>query len=395
MGFPPGRASPSRFEYLKDYPVLYVDDEEPNLVVFRGSFNDEFEVVCASSATEALRIMGEKRIAVLLADHRMRDMTGVELCETVRERHPSVLRILVTAYSDMKTAIDAINRGGVVRYLAKPWRLDDVRQVLRDAVARVHLESTVRSLNVEILDRERLATLAAMRARLLHDLANLNIAVEGACVRLEALVDPLHAALESEVFAQVQDAVTNLRMAVDHISQLHHKRTQAARLAPASKGYYPVHDVVETVRELMRGEIAASSLRVLTDCPPDIVMWADRTDVSRILMNLISNSIHAIESAGIRNGEIRIRVSREGPLVSLEVADNGPGVSPRLARRIFEPAFTTRSERGGSGLGLAICRELAQANDGTVDLLGTTRSKEGTGGGAQFLVRLPTGPRHD
>jgi signal transduction histidine kinase len=259
-------------------------------------------------------------------------------------------------------------------------------------VARAHLENTVRSLNAEIIDRERLATLAAMRARLLHDLGNLNLAVQGSCLRLESLLGSLKTALDRELFVLVQDAVSNLRMAVDHITSLHQKREQAARLTAAAKGYYPVTDIFETVRELMRGELNGSTARLLTEAQPNQVIWADRTDVSRILMNLISNAMHAIEGAGIHGGEIRLRATPEGSNVTITVQDNGPGVPQRLAKRIFEPAFTTRSERGGSGLGLAICRELAHANDGTVELLESVRPRQ-VAGGAQFVVRLPSGPQ--
>ncbi|MBP7127627.1 hybrid sensor histidine kinase/response regulator [Myxococcota bacterium] len=391
MGHNDPRQKVGSIEYQRDYPILYVDDEEPNLVVFRGSFGEEFDLVTASSGEAALRILSQRRIAVLLADHRMRDMTGIELCEAVRERHPTVQRILVTAYSDQKTAIDAINRGGVSRYLAKPWRLEEVRQVLHEAVERAHLESTVRSLSAEILDRERLATLAAMRARLLHDLANVNMAIQGSAQRLEGLVPVLRSNLDTDLFLQVQDAVSNLRMAVDHMTMLHQKREQAARLSPASKNYWSVMEILESVRELTRAEVSLSA-RLVIQCPQDLVVWADRTDVCRILMNLLTNAAHAIESTGVRDGEIRVRAVAEGSSVLLEVSDNGPGVPHRLSKRIFEPAFTTRSDRGGSGLGLAICRELALANDGTVDLVEPgNKTKENTG--ATFQVRLPSRPQ--
>jgi signal transduction histidine kinase len=392
MGDGQSRGNGTRFEYLRDYPVLYVDDEAPNLFVFQSTFSDEFEVLTASSAEEALKLMAGRRIAVLLADHRMKDMTGVELCEAVREKHPHVGRILVTAYSDQKTAIDAINRAGVARYLAKPWRLDDVRQVLREAIARAHLENTVRSLNAEIIDRERLATLAAMRARLLHDLANLNLSVQGSCMSLEALLPRAREGLGEHDWVQMREAVSNLRMAVDHMTSLHQKREQAARLAPASKAYWPVHEILDTVRELTRGEILCAGARLEMDCAHDLRVFADRTDVARILINLLSNALHAIEAAGVHPGEVRIRAYRNDETTALEVSDNGAGVPRRLARRIFEPAFTTRADHGGSGLGLAICRELAMANDGTVDLVEPRRDRKAASGGAQFVVRLPEKP---
>jgi signal transduction histidine kinase len=179
---------------------------------------------------------------------------------------------------------------------------------------------------------------------------------------------------------------------VDHLTILHQKREQATRLSPASKCYWPVSEILESVREMTRAEIARTA-RLFLQCSPQLVVWADPTDISRILMNLVTNSAHAIESTGTRNGEIRVRATLEGDNVLIEVADNGPGVPHRLAGRIFDPAFTTRSDRGGSGLGLAICRELAQVNNGTVELLEPPKNAKDGPAGATFQVRLPAHPQ--
>jgi signal transduction histidine kinase len=371
-------------EYLRDYPVLYVDDEEPNRVVFAATFGDEFDVLCAGSADEALRIIGESGVAVMLADQRMPVRTGIELCEAVRERFPTVLRLLVTAYSDQSTAIEAINRGGVMRYLTKPWSLEEVRLVLREAVERAHLESTVRLLRTAIIERERVGTLAAMRARVLHDLANLDMVVAEACASLEFLTEPLRRALSGELYTEVEAAVSKLRTAVEHITNLHRRRAQTAQLVPGSRRLHRLTELLETVRELVRGEISGSA-RLTIDCAEHLHVFADRTDVSRILMNLITNARQAIDDAGVRRGEIRVAAAHRDHRIEIEVTDNGPGVSADVARRIFEPAFTTRGESGGWGLGLAICRELAQANDGTVELLPPAPG----GGGARFRVTIP------
>lgn len=375
-------------EYLRDYPVLYVDDEEPNRVVFAATFGDEFNVLCAASADEAVRVIAESDVAVMLADQRMPVRTGIELCEMVRERYPTVLRLLVTAYSDQSTAIEAINRGGVMRYLTKPWSLDEVRLVLREAVERAHLESTVRLLRTAIIERERVGTLAAMRARVLHDLANLDMVVAEACTSLEFLLEPLRRALEPKVLSEVEAAVSKLRVAVEHITDLHRRRSQTAQLAPGSRKIHRLIEVVETVKELVRGEISGSA-RLSIECPDEAVVWADRTDVSRILMNLITNARQAIEDAGVRRGEIHITAASRDHGTDIDVTDNGPGVPPDVSRRIFEPAFTTRGESGGWGLGLAICRELAQANDGTIELL----PERPPLGGAHFRLTIPSRPK--
>ena len=141
--------------YSEQYPVLYVDDEQPNLLVFQSYFSEDFTIICASSASEALDILERRRVSILFADKKMPGMDGIELCELVKKKYPSILRILVTAFSDQQTAIDSINRGGVIRYLLKPWNVEEVEQILRDLVSRAHLETMVRKLQAGIVEKER------------------------------------------------------------------------------------------------------------------------------------------------------------------------------------------------------------------------------------------------
>src|ERR1041384_4928644 len=95
------------------YPILYVDDEPQNLFAFRYALEDRFTVLTANDPREAVRVLEREDIAVLMCDQRMPMMTGVEVCRRAREIKPDVVRIMVTAYSDMQVAIDAINQGQV------------------------------------------------------------------------------------------------------------------------------------------------------------------------------------------------------------------------------------------------------------------------------------------
>src|SRR5688500_14015445 len=97
----------------KLYPILFVDDEPQNLVVFRYAMEESFTVLTAQTGVEALQIMQRQQIAVLLADQRMPEMNGVELCARAREVQPEAVRIIITAYADIHAAIDAINKGQV------------------------------------------------------------------------------------------------------------------------------------------------------------------------------------------------------------------------------------------------------------------------------------------
>src|SRR5678815_933321 len=120
-----------RDRIFKDAAVLYVDDEAANLTSFAYCFDDQFLVRTAGSAEEAMLILSREPVALLLADQRMPGMTGAQLCALARERHPDVVRMIVTAYADIGDAVAAINTGQVARYILKPWREEAMLEILQ------------------------------------------------------------------------------------------------------------------------------------------------------------------------------------------------------------------------------------------------------------------------
>src|SRR5262245_2395128 len=116
--------------------VLYVDDEESNRRVFVANFRGRFPLLTASDGEEALAILarGAPTIGVLITDQRMPGMSGVELLERAREVAPAVGRMVLTAFSDVQVAMDAVNRGQVGRYFVKPWNREQLGAALQDAL---------------------------------------------------------------------------------------------------------------------------------------------------------------------------------------------------------------------------------------------------------------------
>src|SRR5687767_10291527 len=127
-------------EAYRDYPILYVDDEPQNLLTLRYALDDEFTVLTASTGAEAMQVLEQRSIAVLLCDQRMPGMTGVEVCRRARDLRPDVVRIIVTAYADLQAAVDAINQGQVARYVTKPWRNDELIELLRATIDLVRVQ---------------------------------------------------------------------------------------------------------------------------------------------------------------------------------------------------------------------------------------------------------------
>lgn len=366
-----------------DCPILYVDDEGPNIVVFESTFGEEFEIVTATSGEQALELLDRLPIAVLVADQRMPGMSGIDLCERVREWHPGVVRVLVTAYSDQKTAIEAINRGGLHRYLTKPWDVWEVRQILADAITRVQLERTVAALRTTIAERERMVTIGFIRARILYDLANVTTTLLMTSSNLEHHVQDLGDVLPPGIANEVSHELGELRRALGYLVRLHDKtRTVLARPTPSR---YFVAPLVRDAVELVRAELGRT-IQITIDVSDTATIWVDRTDLTRILLNLFQNARRAIDSAG-GSGEIRVSAELSEDRVRVFVADDGVGIEPSDVGRIFRAETNLRTRSLGTGLGLPICRELARANNGEIGLLSTSPLK-----GACFYLDFPARP---
>jgi DNA-binding NtrC family response regulator len=115
------------------HSLLLVDDEPEILFSLQGLLRREFRLHTAGSADEAIRILEQHPIDIVMTDQRMPEITGVELMKRVRTEHPSAIRIVFTGYADIKAVIDAINHGGLFRYLTKPWDPDELIDVLHEA----------------------------------------------------------------------------------------------------------------------------------------------------------------------------------------------------------------------------------------------------------------------
>jgi response regulator RpfG family c-di-GMP phosphodiesterase len=106
--------------------VLYVDDEMNNLVSFKAVFRIKYNVFTAISGEEAIKILDANDIHVIVTDQRMPGMTGVEFLESILDRHPDPMRILLTGYADLNAVIDAVNKGKIFHYLSKPWNEEEL-----------------------------------------------------------------------------------------------------------------------------------------------------------------------------------------------------------------------------------------------------------------------------
>ncbi len=117
----------------KKINILYVDDEMNNLISFKATFRIKYNVFTAEGGAEAIKVLENNEINIIITDQRMPNMTGVEFLESILETYPEPMRILLTGYADMNAVIDAVNKGKIFHYLSKPWNEEELDMTIQRA----------------------------------------------------------------------------------------------------------------------------------------------------------------------------------------------------------------------------------------------------------------------
>ena len=366
--------------------VLYVDDDLANLTVFEVAFADDFPVLTASGGAQALELLRQHEVGVLLADQRMPGMTGVELLSRVRVEHPEPVRILMTAYSDLSEAIEAINQGHIRRYLRKPWSHEELRAALLEGLESYQTRQRLAALERRMLESERVYALGVVAAGVAHELRNPMMVLMGHLElaqdqtrRLceEPGVDPRRAVALDERLEAVRRSVVRVREIMEGMSLAHRRRDDevAADLS----------EVVRLTVTSLRGSLQRRA-RLVQELEALPKVRGSSTQLGQVALNLVVNALQAIpEGSDPSLHQVTVRVVADEVAARLQVADTGPGIPLEVQPHIFEPFFTTKRQ-GGTGLGLAITRQIV------TDLGGSIEVDSAADRGTVFTVRLPWAP---
>jgi DNA-binding NtrC family response regulator len=113
--------------------ILYLDDDQSNLDSFTANFRKNFEIHAVTNPFEAYNLIDEHDIQVVVTDHNMPSISGVEFLESVAKDYPNVQRILLTGFTELISVVDAVNRGKVFRIITKPFNLTEIKMMLFEA----------------------------------------------------------------------------------------------------------------------------------------------------------------------------------------------------------------------------------------------------------------------
>ena len=128
------------------YSILYIDQEEQNLISFKSAFSQDYHIYTATSGKAGLEVMEQKTIQLVIADQHMPDMGGIELLEKILILYPDCMRMIMTKVGDKDAIIQAFNQGYIYRYVVKPWNRDDLILSIDSAMEVYNLKIQNRNL---------------------------------------------------------------------------------------------------------------------------------------------------------------------------------------------------------------------------------------------------------
>jgi signal transduction histidine kinase len=298
--------------------------------------------------------------------------------------------IMLTGYAALETAQEAL-RLGANDYLKKPFDTAEMRRVVQANVQRSAIERRraqasreLHDLNSRLADqlasKEHLAALGQASAEFAHDVRNPLSIVQGYIDLLSRQIEGSRARLGDQ-FGETQDYLDIIEKNVRRCHELVETWQRLGKKDPKLLKNVCVSDLLRDVvkgSEPMSAEIGASVQ--FAGGSEGCWVHAEPIQIYRAVQNIVKNAIQALTGRG---GVVSVGCRRHQGDVEIEVRDNGCGISPEQASRLFEPYYTTKTPGKGMGLGLFITKKIVEDYQGTISV----ESK--VGGGTAVTIRLP------
>ncbi|MBX7052890.1 MAG: hybrid sensor histidine kinase/response regulator [Flavobacteriales bacterium] len=352
--------------------ILYLDDEEQNLLSFQALFRRDYDIHTATNAPDAVQILNTQDIQIIFSDQKMPEVSGVEFFEMILHDFPHAVRILITGYADIEAVIDAINKGQVYRYVTKPWDPNELKICVENALEKFRRDKELIEKNTRLAEAnaelEKFVYSAShdLRAPVASIMGVLKVAkMEGIDGKTAGYFDMIEKST-----ARLNEFATNIinYFQNDHSETLHEEISFDAIIDEVFDKYQrqPEYQFIT-----FRKDVAANS-----------TFHSDTYRIRMILNNLVSNAVKFCDNKKPQCF-VDVSVVQNKEKAVVRVTDNGIGISPQVLPTIFEMLFSNSDKNVGSGVGLYIAKKATKKLGGTI----SASSEQGKG--SRFTFEIP------
>jgi two-component system, NtrC family, sensor kinase len=372
--------------------VLLVDDEKHFREILVKRLNQRGMVALqASNGEEALRLLEEKPVNVIVMDVKMPKMNGIETLRHVKERYPATEVIMLTGHASTRDGVDGI-KSGAFDYLTKPIEFEQLLRKIRQAqnkIRRAEAEKKEAAFRERIKHQmainERLVALGTIAAGVAHEINNpLAIIQDSAGWVRQILAKPEMDSIPRR--SDFEKALDRIQSSIDRarriVQQLLHvvktESTESPDLVETTE--VNLKKLAEECISLVELEASYKKIKVsLESSEPNPIVKTDPYQLAQVLINLLTNSIQATDAGG----KIDFSIVTAQDKVNIIVQDTGCGIPEENLTKIFEPFFSTKAVGVGTGMGLYISSAII------VKLGGLMTVESELGKGTSFTITLP------
>jgi K+-sensing histidine kinase KdpD len=341
--------------------VLYVDDLRVNLILFNETFKKDFDITLTEYPREALKILEEKEIQVVVSDQRMPEMTGIELFEIVAEKYPDIRRYLLTAFTDAETVIEAVNVGRIHGFIKKPLNVNEIRDKINSSLEVYFL----RKKNQQILEElekvnAELLGMDGLKSEIINAISN---EISPPLNRIMGTLHLLKTKIEGDELTEVVNILDQSVFKLEQFSMLAQQiSTLKSPGFSLEKKEIPIKQVIQYSSIETKEDLKDVDISLVTDL--DTGDHQVEGDSDLLVSCLISLILFAKEHTGTR-GKILISSVLSNGKTEILVDDGGNDYSDTLFG-ILADQFSTKTPplNLSMGIGLAVSQVIMEAHGG-------------------------------
>lgn len=366
--------------------ILLVDDENDfRETVAKRLLKRGMDTKQAASGEECLEILKNDPVDVVVLDVKMPGMNGIETLDHIKKRHPDIEVIMLTGHATTQDGVDGI-KTGAFDYLSKPIELEHLLGKIGQAYEkRVRGEEKRREaefrakMEQQMIATERLASLGTLAAGVAHEINNPLAIIREASGWMKSILQKNELA-DMPRKGDFEMALGKIEKGVDRAKRITHQLLASVKQTDSTLSEVDLRELVDETVGLLHKEALNKDVEIVQEIDPAIhTLWTDPYKLRQVLINLITNAIHATGSGG----RITARLEPVDDQVALTIQDTGRGIPKEHLEKIFEPFFSTKPPGEGTGLGLFVTRSIIEKLGGEMDV------ESRLGQGTRFYIKLP------
>lgn len=365
--------------------VLFVDDDENILNAYKQRFRQQFRIDTALGGEQGLAAVNNQGpYAVIISDLRMPEMDGIQFLSRTREICPDSVRMILTGFGDLETAIEAVNESNIFRFLNKPCKSNVMAMAIDAGIEQYRLirsekellEKTLKltdSLKKKKRNLQKKSSQLKRLEKLKTNLFNMLIHdLKGPISEMVANLDILSYTVSEENCEFVEYAKSGCNTLYSMVSNLLNiTGLEDGTLKPVCEKIAP-EDLIKEARAGLFGLIKMRELTFLEKFPSTKArdfFWGDRKLLIGVLQNLLTNAISCSPPGETIETGFEYLNSHK---IKFFVTDKGPGVNPEYIEAIFDKYFQLTKEADDptytTGLGLTFCKMAVVAHGGKISV---------------------------